>query len=123
MEYIVDEDGQIINLYKLKEGSVNTSCALPIAKSILLGPVACSRAEEVSTVRNTRTNRFSIVMGHKTEPALTTCFPKIHVSATIVISAAVFHFPASNTYTQKNYVCVSCLNQDSLLSISKPQAG
>jgi len=72
MEYIADEDGQIINLYKLKEGSVNTSCALPIAKSILLGPVACSRAEEVSTVRNTRTNRFSLIMGHKTEPALTT---------------------------------------------------
>jgi DNA mismatch repair ATPase MutS len=76
MEYIVDQDGQIINLYKLKEGSVNTSCALPIAKSILLGPVACSRAQEVSIVRNTRTNRFIIIMGHKTEPALTTCFPK-----------------------------------------------
>jgi DNA mismatch repair protein MSH5 len=47
MEYIADEDGQIINLYKLKEGSVNTSCALPIAKSILLGSVACGRAEEI----------------------------------------------------------------------------
>jgi DNA mismatch repair ATPase MutS len=84
MEYIVDQDDQIINLYKLKEGSVNTSCALPIAKSILLGPVACSRAEEVSTVRNTRTNRFSIIMGHKTEPAVTIHFPKIHVSARIL---------------------------------------
>ena len=93
MEYIVDQDGQIVNLYKLKEGSVNSSCALPIAKSILLGPVACSRAEEVSTVNNTRTNRFSIVMGHKTEPALTTCFLKIHVSAIIVSWQQSFIFP------------------------------
>jgi len=92
MEYIADEDGQIINLYKLKEGSVNTSCALPIAKSILLGSVACGRAEEVSTVRNTRTNIFSIVMGHKTEPALTTCFFKIHVSAIIVSQQQSFIF-------------------------------
>jgi len=92
MEYIADEDGQIINLYKLKEGSVNTSCALPIAKSILLGPTACSRAEEVSTVRNTRTNRFSIIKGHKIEPALTTCFPNIHVSAIIVSQQQSFIF-------------------------------
>jgi len=92
MEYIVDQDGQIINLYKLKEGSVNTSCALPIAKSILLGPVVCSRAEEVSTVRNTRTNRFSIIMGHKTEPAITNFFLKIHVSAIIISHQLSFIF-------------------------------
>jgi DNA mismatch repair ATPase MutS len=52
MEYIVDHDGQIVNLFKLKEGSVNTSCALPIAESVLLGPVASNRAQQVSIIRN-----------------------------------------------------------------------
>jgi len=51
MEYIADHDGQIINLFKLKEGSVQTSCALPIAESVLLGSVACNRAKKVSTIR------------------------------------------------------------------------
>jgi DNA mismatch repair ATPase MutS len=92
MEYIVDQDGQIINLYKLKEGSVKTSCALPIAQSILLGPVACNRAEKVSNVRNTKTERFSIIMGHNRKAVPTVCFPKIHVSAIIVSPPQSFIF-------------------------------
>jgi DNA mismatch repair ATPase MutS len=52
MEYIADHEGQIVNLFKLKEGSVQTSCALPIAESVLLGSVACNRAQQVSIIRN-----------------------------------------------------------------------
>jgi DNA mismatch repair ATPase MutS len=107
MEYIVDQDSQIINLYKLKEGSVDNSCALPIAKSILLGPVACSRAQEVSNVGKTRTKRFSIIMGHKPEPALTNCLPKIHVSAIIVSLPQYFIFLHSSPIQRKIlYVCL-----------------
>jgi hypothetical protein len=122
MEYILDQDGQIINLYKLKEGSVNTSCALPIAQSILLGPVASSRAEEVSNVRNTRTKIFSIIMGHKHEPALTTCFPKIHVNSIIVSLQQSFIFLHPRPIQRKIlYVFLIC--QDSSMRMSRPQAG
>jgi hypothetical protein len=49
MESIADQDGQIINLFKLKEGSVQTSCALPIAEAVL-GSVTCNRAQKVSII-------------------------------------------------------------------------
>jgi DNA mismatch repair ATPase MutS len=50
MESIADQDGQIINLFKLKEGSVQTSCALPIAEAVLLGSVTFNRAQKVSII-------------------------------------------------------------------------
>ncbi|KAJ9576026.1 hypothetical protein L9F63_007126, partial [Diploptera punctata] len=52
MECLFDDDGTVVNLFKLKEGSAESSCALAVAESIL-GTATSARAKEfLNTIKN-----------------------------------------------------------------------
>ncbi|XP_069675709.1 mutS protein homolog 5-like isoform X6 [Periplaneta americana] len=54
LDYMADKNGEIIYLYKLKEGRIENSCALPIAESFL-GPSTCDRADSIyAALKNAR---------------------------------------------------------------------
>ena len=49
MECLFENDGQVVNLFRLQEGSVESSCALAIAETIL-GTAISNRAKQVCDI-------------------------------------------------------------------------